>query len=238
VRRTALSAVLVVAVGAGIAPASAGARSSPKVRELVVYKSGRAKEGTVRAKGVKAKVGRHRCAVGTGTPLAALFRLKPGKVSLKDFGSCSRRASDAAGLFVRAIRHDRNKGQNGWIYKVGRKSASAGSADPSGPFGRGRLRSGSRVVWFYCFMKGTSCQRTLSVRPKVASGGTVSVKVTGYDDNGKGKPAAGAKVRLNGAAAVADAAGVAQFQAPTGRYRVYASKAGAVRSFGERVVVK
>jgi hypothetical protein len=228
----------VAALGAGVAPAPATARSSPKVRELVVYKSGKAKERTVRARGVKAKVGRHRCAVGTATPLAALFRLRPGKVTLKDFGSCSRRAADGTGLFVRAIRGDRNRGQNGWVYKVGRRSATAGAADPAGPFGHGRLRSGAKVTWFYCLMKGTSCQRTLSVKPKAVSGGTVTVKVTGYDDNGKGKPAAGAKVRLNGAAAVADAAGTAQFQAPAGSYRVYASKAGAVRSFGERVVVK
>ena len=69
----------------------------------------------------------------------------------------------AAGLLVTGIGPDRNRGQRGWVYKVGRRAATAGAGDLGGPFGRGRLRAGQRVTWFYCVRAG-DCQRTLEVR--------------------------------------------------------------------------
>ena len=52
---------------------------------------------------------------------------------------------------------------DGWVYKVGNKAAPAGAADPTGPFGRGLLRSRQRVTWFWCVVEpdGDGCQRTL-----------------------------------------------------------------------------
>ena len=101
----------------------------------------RAKRASTR--GVLVRIGRRRCASATGTPLAALVRARPSRrIGLKDFGSCSRRARDGAGLFVRRIGPDANRGNDGWVYKVGRKVATAGAGDPSGPFGRRRLRRG------------------------------------------------------------------------------------------------
>ncbi len=140
-RRAALSVAALACCG-GFAAPTAFAAKAPLVRQLVVFKSGNGVEKQVRARGVTVKVGRRRCAAGTGTPLAALVRSKPGTIRLLDFGSCSRRARDGGQLFVRQIRKDRNRGLDGWVYKVGRRIATAGAADPSGPFGRGRLKSG------------------------------------------------------------------------------------------------
>jgi hypothetical protein len=186
---------------------------------------------------VRVKVGRKRCAVANRTALAALVRSKVGRVRLRDFGSCGRRARDGAGLFVRAIRRDRNRGQNGWVYKVGRKAATAGAADPSGPFGTGRrLRKGQRVVWFYCVLKATTCQRSLSIRTRAEAGALV-VKVVGYDDEGRGELVSGATVHAGRASALSGADGRARLALASGRYRVYAEKEGLVRSFSERVSI-
>ena len=223
-------AVLVLAA----APAAAEAKA-PVLQQLVVFKSGKAAAKKASSKGVLVKVGHHRCAAGTGTPLALLARSKAGR--LRDFGSCSRHASDGSGLFVSGIGADRNKGQNGWTYKVGRRAGTAGAADPSGPFGTGhRLRKGQRVTWFYCRLVSGGCQRTLELKPAAEPGGVVTT-VRGYDDRGHGVAVAGASVRLGGATQLTDANAVAHFMLAPGSYKAYASKKGLVRSFSERVVV-
>ena len=140
------------------------------------------------------RVGGRRCAAGAGTALAALVRSHVGRLRLRDFGSCSRRPRDGAGLFVRGIGPDRNRGRDGWVYKVGRRVATAGAADPSGPFGRGRLRGGQRVTWFYCRLGSRGCQRTLVLRLRSEPGAVVAT-VRGYDDEGEGVPVEGATVR-------------------------------------------
>jgi uncharacterized membrane protein len=219
------------------APAAAEARA-PVVHQLVVFKSGKTKARGVSSKGVLVKVGQRRCAAGTGTALAALVRSKPGRLRLRDFGSCSKRARDGAGLFVSGIGRDRNHGQNGWTYKVGRKAATAGAADPAGPFGKGRrLRQGQRVTWFYCRLVGGGCQRTLELKAAAEPGG-VATTVRGYDDRGHGVAVAEATVKLGAATRVTDPSGVAHFGAAPGSYKAYASKKGFVRSFSERVVVR
>jgi hypothetical protein len=231
-RRAAL--VLVVLLAAAPA-AEAGA---PAVQQLVVFRSGKAVAKKVSSKGVLVTVGRRRCAAGTATALAALARSKAGRLRLRDYGSCSKRAADGGGLFVSGLGPDRNRGQNGWTYKVGRKAASAGAADPSGPFGSGRrLRSGQRVTWFYCRLLGGGCQRTLELKAASEPGGAAA-SVRGYDDQGRGVAVAGASVQLGGATQVTDASGVAHFAVAPGSYRAYASKPGLVRSFPERVVVR
>ena len=144
-----------MAAGAGAAPAAAA-----KVRQMVVFRDAHALTKRVSTDATKVTVAGRRCAVAGRTPLAALVRSNPGRIRLRDFGACSSRPSDAAGLLVTGIDGDRNRGQRGWVYKVGHRAATAGAADPSGPFGHGRLRAGQRVTWFYC-VRAADCQRTL-----------------------------------------------------------------------------
>ena len=233
-RRFSLIAIAGAACCAAPAPAVAAA---PVVRHLVAYKGGAVKEKRVRASATTVKVGRRRCAVGRATPLAALVRSRPGKLGLKDFGSCSRRAADGGQLFVRSIAGQRNRGLDGWVYKVGRKLATAGAADPSGPFGRGRLRAGRRVTWFYGRKRGGSFQRTLELTGRRTSGGGMAVRVRGYDDDGRGVAVAGADVVSGFGSAVTDADGDATLSLPPGTYVLRARKRGLVPSFGLKVAV-
>jgi hypothetical protein len=228
VRRALLIAGL-MAVGVG-SPAQA---APPKVSQLVVFRDGSAQSKTVSTRATKVNVAGRRCTAGDGTALAALVRSKPGTLRLHDFGSCTRTASDGAGLFVRAIGGDANRGQNGWVYKVGRRAATAGAADPGGPFGRGLLRAGQRVTWFYCRMRDGGCQRTLVLK-LTTQPGTLIATVRGYDDQGDGAAVAGAAVSAGGASAQTDASGVARLALPAGSYRAVATKSGLVRSFAER----
>ena len=229
-RRVALTFVALLVLGA---PAEAAA---PKIRQLVVLRDGTATSGTVSTRATRVRVEGRPCAVGSGTALAGLVRSRPGRIGLRDFGACSTRARDAGGMFVQAIRGDRNRGQNGWVYKVGRRAATAGAADPGGPLGRGRLRAGQRVTWFYCRLRDGGCQRTLELTWR-AEPGTLVASVRGYDDQARGVPVEGATVRAGGTQALTDATGEARLSLPPGRYRAVAEKPGLVRSFAERVEV-
>jgi hypothetical protein len=223
---------LLVLMGLG-APAEAAA---PEVRQLVVFRDGSATAKTVSTRAARVRVEGRRCTAGDGTALAALVRSRPGALRLRDFGACSSRPRDGGGLFVQAIRGNRNRGQNGWVYKVGRRAATAGAADPGGPFGRGRLRAGQRVTWFYCRLRDGGCQRTLELSWR-AEPGTLVATVRGYDDEARGTAVEGATVSAGGTSALTDAAGEARLPLPAGRYRAVAEKAGLVRSFTERVEV-
>jgi hypothetical protein len=192
-------------------------------------------------------VGRRRCSVAAGTPLAVLATAgrSGGPVfSLRDYGHCSRSPRDAESLFVTAIGGDRNAGRDGWVYKVGERAGSTDAAGLSGAFGDGRrLRAGQRVLWFWCVMGANSCQRTLGLTAPaspVAPGARFTVTVSGYDDQGRGVAAAGATVMLGGSSASADSAGRASLPAPVspGAYAVSAQQAGAVPSFPETVLVR
>jgi hypothetical protein len=235
VRRLTLTAAAVAALAAAAPPA--GAASYPKIEQLVVYRDGTALQKAARAKHVTVRVSGRDCTVGSATALAALVRIEPPTLRLRDFGSCSRRAADAEGLFVQRIDRDANKGIDGWVYKVGQKVATAGAADPGGPFGRGRLKDGQRVTWFYCHLSGQSCQRTLAVRASSTAPGQVSVRVRSYDDRGKSAPAAGATVRAGEATATTDENGAATLTLPAGTHRIHAERPGDIRSFAERVRV-
>jgi hypothetical protein len=202
---------------------------------MVVFRDGHALTKRVSTAATRVRVGRHRCAVGERTPLAALARSRAGKLRLRDFGACSSRARDAAGLLVTGIGPDRNRGQKGWVYKVGRRAATAGAADTGGPFGRGRLRARQRVTWFYCLSAG-DCQRTLVVTGKPATGGIVAT-VRGYDDAGDGVPVEGAEVTAGRVTGITGPDGRVQMALPPGTHRLVARKDGLVRSFTERVEV-
>jgi len=193
----------------------------------------------------QAKAGGRRCAVGAATPLSALLGTR-ARLRIRDYGSCGRSARDAGGLFVTQVGPDRNLGRDGWVYKVGRKAGTTPAADPSGPFGTGRgLRDGQRVVWFWCVLSsGDACQRTLEATPSartVAPGASLTVRVRGYDDAGRGTDVAGATVRLGDASAVTDAAGAATLTAPagaSGRLELTAERDGMVRAFPREVTVR
>jgi hypothetical protein len=150
-RKLAASALALTALAA--APAAAGTAGGPSVRASVVGKHrvlDRAR--TVRARATTVRIGGRRCAVGAGTPLAALLAVRRD-VRIRDYASCGRRAADAGGLFVFQIGSERNRGTDGWVYTVDGRKGTTGAADPSGPFGTGRrLRAGDRVVWLWCTM--------------------------------------------------------------------------------------
>ncbi len=248
-RAPALLAALAAAAGAlgPLTPAAPAARPAPRVQLMIVGKSRvlyAARE--VPALAATVQVGRRRCAVASATPLAALAagrRRGAPSLRLRDYGSCSRHPTGSGQLFITQIGPDRNGGPAGWVYKVDRRLGTTGAADPSGPFGTGRrLRSGQRVVWFYC-RNASSCQRTLAAAPssrQVSSGATVTVTVRGYDDQGGARPIAGASVRLAGARALTGSDGTARLPAPTrlGRYEITATAPGLVPSFPEPVRVR
>src|SRR5689334_3412974 len=102
--RTTVRAFAAAAVAvAALAPGSEAAARAPKVEQLVVFRDGSAKQKNVTAAKATARVGHKRCAVSPGTTLAALLHSGVGPLKLKDFGACSARPADAAGIYVRAI---------------------------------------------------------------------------------------------------------------------------------------
>jgi hypothetical protein len=224
----------VIAIAAVLASAGAAApfaEGAPRFDQLVVFRDGTSKSETVGTARTHTRASDHRCRVPRATPLAALVRSEVAKLSVRDFsGSC-----DPASLFVRAIGPDENRGESGWVYKVGNRQGTTGAADPSGPFGSGRLKRRVRVTWFYCVFRVGGCQRTLGLRVRDEGGGTVSARVKAYDDEGRGTLLAGATVHAGSRTAETDANGVATLNLGPGTHRVYAEKKGNVRSFTERV---
>lgn len=227
-------------------------RKAARVQVMVVGKSGTlAGPRLLRPRSARVRGSGRICRVGASTPLSALVTLAR-KLSLpyhvRDYGRCSkRRAGDSGQLFVDRIGRNRNRGQNGWFYKVDDIAGTAGSADPRGSFGgprRGTLASGSRVLWFYCVFDVTarSCQRTLRVTPtsaRGAVGGTLRVHVTGYDNEGRSVPIAGAQVRLGSASVTSDREGIAQVPLQAaGKGSVTAKKAGMVPAFPVPVTIQ
>jgi len=233
-RPAAIGVLLCVLAAPGVAHAKA-----PLVEQMVVRKSGAATISKVRASGLQVGVGKRRCAVGTATPLAALQRSKVARIDLRDYASCSSRARDAGQIYVRSIGSDRARGTSGWVYKVGRRSASSGAADPSGPFGNGLLRSGQRVTWYFGRPQGQRFQRTLEL--KVAAGAAASTAratVRSYDDDGHGRLEAGVTVRSGSTTATTAADGTATIATGAGRRSFAASKTGMIRSFDEKLAVR
>lgn len=225
------------------APAPVAA-AAPAVETMVVGRTTvLAPVAQARAAAAKVRVGGRSCRVAAGTPLAALAAVRRAggpAFSLRDYGRCSRRARDAASLFVTRIGRDANRGQDGWVYKVGTKVGSGGAADVAGPFGTRRLlRTGDRLLWFWCVAGSGGCQRTLAVSaPRtVAPTGSLVVRVRGFDDRGRGVAVAGATVTAGDRTATTGADGAAVLPGPwSGAVAVEASKRGLVPSFPEEVL--
>ena len=134
VRRVALIVLAGAVLGA---PAAAGARATVDVmvvgksRVLVPAKRGAAEAALRGVDGRRCALGRTTAAVGArrdGRRRSGSSTTAPARASARDAGS----------LYVRQIGPDRARGRDGWVYKVGRRSGSAGAADPGGPFGTGR----------------------------------------------------------------------------------------------------
>jgi hypothetical protein len=227
VRRLAL---LGLALSAASLAASACAEAATSRVDVMVV--GRTKvlrpAVTVPARATRVKVGAARCAVAANTPLAALAALHPS-FTMRDYGCGS------GSFFVERIGRERATGIDGWVYKVGRRAPGISGGSP-------RVRSGARVLWFWCRTGSGGCQRTLEVTAspaRVAPGAPLSLTVRGYDDRGRGVAIGGARVRFAGTELRADANGRVQTTAPAamGRYRVSAELAPLVPSFPLSVVV-
>jgi hypothetical protein len=236
-RRIALIAVAVaVAAPAPAAAATVDVMVVGKTRVLRGPKHVKLKPRTVKVSG-------KRCRVLGATPLSVLAGTHL-KLGFRDYGSCGKRPRDAGGLYVTAVAGEREKGNGGWVYKVGRRAGTTAAADPAGPFGTGhRLHGGQRITWFWCELQSSgSCQRTLEARPdrtSAAPGEALRVTVRGYDDQGKGVTVQGATVRLGSASAVSGADGVAVLTVPaaSGTLRLQAERSGMVRAFPRGVAV-
>jgi hypothetical protein len=246
--RAAYAACAMAAVFCAAVVLVSPAVAAPSVQTMVVGAGGVVLSGprTVSAASSTVRVGGRGCAVAAGTPLAvlaALGRLGGPSFALRDYGRCGASASNSGQLFVYRLGGESNRGQDGWEYKVDRVSGTTGAADTSGARGNGQLlSSGQRVLWFWCAAFAGGCQRTLEVSASssVTHGRTLAVQVSGYDNEGHGRPVAGAIVTLGSDFASTNAAGRATLIAPQsgGRYTLSAKRSGLVPSFPETIVVR
>ncbi len=239
--------IAVLALALSVAAVAASAASAPSVSIMVVGAGGTILAGPARVSAAQedVRVAHRSCAVASATPLAALLALRhaggPG-LSLRDYARCGASPRSSAELFVTALAGERNRGQDGWEYKVGEVAGSTGAADPSGPLGNGRrIRSGEEVLWFWCNAVSGGCQRTLALAAagSVAPGGALAVTVTGYENEGHGAPVAGAIVTLGSDFASTDARGHATLLAPSapGHYELGATRPGLVPAFSQAIAV-
>lgn len=245
----ALTAVLAAAVSVWARPASRESSRAPLVQSMIVGTSGLivSPARTVRASATTVRVAHKGCAVAAGTPLAVLAAARRAggpSFSVRDYGRCGSSPANSGQLFVYSLAGEANGGQNGWEYKVNGVAGSAGAGDPGGPNGDGRLlRPGERVLWFWCVASGGGCERTLEAAPSVSivpRGGPLAVTVSGYDNEGRATPIAGAIVTLGSDFASTGAGGRASLIAPgaPGTYTVSAHKQSLVASFPQTIVVR
>lgn len=241
------------AAGVAVAPVHArgvaDAAAAPTVQAMIVGDSGSAlfAARTVSASATAVSIAGRNCAVAAGTPLAVLAAIRRAggpSFALRDYGHCNGAPANSAELFVYTLGGEANLGQNGWEYKVNGVSGTTGAADTSGPSGDGqRLRSGERVLWFWCEAVSGGCERTLEVSPSattVAPGASLSVTVDGYENEGRAAAIAGAIVTLGTDFASTAANGRATLLAPTapGRYQLSATRQGTVQSFPRTILVR
>jgi hypothetical protein len=255
VRRTHVAALVAGIVASCLAasvhaqPSVRAAAPGPSVQSMIVGRGGGilSPARTVAASSTTLRVGGSTCAVASGTPLAVLaaIRRRGGpRFALRDYGHCNSKPVNSGQLFVYSLGGESNRGQSGWEYKVDHVSGSTGAGDPSGPRGDGRrIHSGSRVLWFWCNAVGGGCQRTLDLAPAaltVSRGGSLNVTVTGYDNEGRGTPVAGAIATLGSDFASTASNGVAALVVPSspGSYALRAGRRGLVPSFPETIVVR
>ena len=215
-------AIALVALGAVLAMPGA-APAAPRVHAMIAWNDGGVTGPRTMTLGA-VRIGR--CSLGEGLPIAVLRGFRQ---SFRTEGSC-----DA--LYVSQIGRDRERGVAGWVYKVGRRLPGVSASSP-----RARVRSGAHVTWFWC-RRASACQRTLSTSVR-SRDGRVTVRVTGYDDRGRGRRIRGATVRIRRPGRTFSVrtgrGGVATFRTRRGsEISVGARKRGLVPSFPRRVRVR
>ncbi len=226
------------------ATTAARARAA-RVQVMVVGKRGTVAEAaTLRTRSTVVRASARRCEVDGSTPLAALAAALARRgigMRVRDFGRCERRNARSSGqLFVDRVGRERNRGQDGWVYKVNDRARSVGAADLAAP----PLKRGDRVLWLYCVMDAATrgCQRSLRVAARKLDGPPGSVlqlAVEGYDDERRKVPVAGATLTLGPVTALTDANGQASLVRPAGgSYALVATAPGAVPSFPVNVRVR
>jgi hypothetical protein len=246
----ALTIVLTLPAGAPAhgAPRARPSADAPLVQSMVVGIGGGvlAPDRWVSAAPTALDVGGRSCAIAGGTPLSVLVAARraggPG-FAVRDYGHCGSSPASSSELFVYSIGGERNRGQSGWEYKVEGAAGSTGAADPSGPFGNGRIGANQRVLWFWCQARGGGCQRTLLLSPARASvgrGGRLGVTVTAADNEGRTVPVAGAAVAIGSHLAFTDGHGHATLTVPSraGGYWLTAGRRGMVPPFPGWIVVR
>jgi hypothetical protein len=250
----AAAAIALAAAAAGSAavnarPAARAAGGAPAVQSMIVGSGGAilSPARTVSASATNVRVGAKSCAVAAGTPLAVLASVRRSggpAFSLHDYGRCNSSPRNSGQLFVNSLAGEANRGQNGWEYKVNGVSGTTGAADTSGAQGDGRLLgTGARVLWFWCQSLAGGCQRTLEVAAAsstVSPGASLTVYVSGRENEGRASPVARAIVTLATDFASTGTGGKATLIAPAapGRYQVFAKGPGLVPSFPETIVVR
>ena len=212
---------LVLAVAVALVASAPAAADGPRVRAMVVGRSGDVVAGV---KSVRLESFRHRrCRIRAGLPLGALHALG---LPVESRGGCR-------SIYVYKVGAARAHGQQGWVYKVGTRGGTASASDPSGPFGGGRIRGGAEVVWFWC-RRATRCQRSLRVTGErhVRVGRTLRVRVRGYDDFGRSKVIRNATVTVGRARVQTNRRGLATIKMiRRGLFRLRATKPGLVPAF-------
>ena len=204
-------ALLTIAVGSADA-------ATPRVQALVVGKSG----WTAGPASIPVRATRvNSCRLSAGLPIGVLSALRQ---PFRARGGCG-------ALYVFQVRGDREQGAGGWVYKVGRRLPGVSASSP-----RVRLRSGQRVIWFWCRRAGR-CQRTLATAAR-SSGGRMRVTVTGYDDAGRGRRMSRARVIVRRIGTSSrrtyrtGSSGTVSFRVRRGaRYRIDSRRSGVVRGF-------
>lgn len=218
-RASVLAGLLAVAAAGAPAPAVA---AGPTVDAMVVHRDG-AVTGPKRISVGPTRWGR--CRLGEGLPIGVLASLR---LAFRARGSCG-------ALYVFEVESQREAGLGGWVYKVGRTLPSRAASDPGVA-----LRSGQRVIWFWCRRAG-ACQRTLAMQvPRsVRRGERFRVVVRGYDDFGRGRRVRRAVVRYDGRVARTNRRGVAVLRAlRPGSLRLVGTRRGMIRSFPSVVSVR
>jgi hypothetical protein len=177
------------------------------------------------------------CRIPQGLGLSVLAALdRVGGPSFRSRGSCD-------SIYVFQVGRDRESGRGGWVYTVDNKLATVGASDPSGPLGDGRrIRSGQRVVWYWCNIGGR-CQHTLRIRLSTSStrrGSRFKVRAIAYDGQGRGRFRSGVRVSIGGSSATTGSDGLATLTAPrkTGAHRVRARATGLIPAFPEILTVR
>ncbi len=187
-----------VASGGWAAPATA-ATKSPTVDQLVVFKSGKARQGDGPRAGHHGAGRRRRCALAPRHAARGAGALAPGSDRAARLRLVLAAARPSGGqLFVRSIRGDRNRGQDGWIYKVGRRLGTRGRRRPRGAVRpRTAAHGAARHLVLLPLTRG-ELPAHAGAEGHAARRRLVTVIVRGYDDNGRGVTVPGATVSGSG----------------------------------------